>query len=161
MINDEKWHGRIFRKNSCRSAISDNVAKIMVFGHFGYVNMFQMFSNFIRRLLSTLSTFPENLSSKKFLEHIFLRILTAANMRNKPFSAISSQMVTWVDLILHNETDVITMDNCCTFWRSSIREISCFWSLFRVWSTRWSWHCIWCKHWMMLTIWLSTHGYHA
>ena len=115
MINDLALQSRIFDKKSCRSDMSDNVAKIMVFGHFGYVNMFQMFSNFICRLLSTLLTFPENFSSKKFLEHNFLRILTAANMRNKPFSAISSQMVTWVDLILHNETVLITMDNCCTF----------------------------------------------
>ena len=114
-MNDLALQSRIFDKKSCRSDMSDNVAKIMVFGHFGYVDMFQMFSNFICRLLSTLSTFPENLSSKKFLEHIFLRILTAANMRNKPFSAISSQMVTWVDLILHNETVLTTMDNCCTF----------------------------------------------
>ena len=53
-------------------------------------------------------------------------------MRNKPFSAISSQMVAWVDLILHNETVVITMDNCCTFRRSSIREISHIWPFFEV-----------------------------
>ena len=92
--------------------------------------MFQMFSNCICRLLSTLSTFPENFSSKKFLEHNFLRILTAANMRNKPFSAISSKMVTWADLISHNETVVITMDNCCTFWRSSTPEITHNWPVF-------------------------------
>ena len=32
MVSDERYQSRISQENSCRSEISDNVAKIMVFG---------------------------------------------------------------------------------------------------------------------------------
>ena len=133
MKNDEWWHGPICPENSCRSTFSDNVAKIMVFDHFDYVKMFQIFWNFKFRLFEALLTFAEISRSNDFWEHVFLHILTAVNMRNKPFLAIISRLVTWVDLNLDFETLGGVRDYRCTFWRPSICEIKSFLIIFDVW----------------------------
>ena len=63
------------------------------------------------------------LSKVSALEHVrfsqvllyLFRILTAVNMRNKPFLAIISPLVTFVDLNLQLETLGSIQNFCCTF----------------------------------------------
>ena len=85
MVSDERYQSRISQENSCRSEISDNVAKIMVFGAYLIFGVLVWLDIACLDYFDGFPPFLRISAQKNFQVIFFLRILTAADMRNTVF----------------------------------------------------------------------------